>query len=473
MAAQQDATAVHQRLYTVGKRKRLYTVAILASPEPVLSADIVSPGRSAWAQTHNAAWLPLEWEGNDGVLLSRVCNCSTPRQHFCSCSSRLTASGCNATSGRCADLDGWRAVAFSASKAHGERSVEDPRVTFEPGSRGSKGTYWMVYSVYRHDHDAVRKREQEVLPLQKLAQTFRHAFHLGSTTTNRPVPPRVRPLTSGDLALASCTPSKGLPHGITPRWEPGKSRPNKSSSCWRRHGLINPSTLPHGKSGALLLRPNARPLLWWGEGVIALATSVNGSARGPYESISSAWMQPRPGHFDASLVEVGPPPLRLSTDDYLFLYNAANAPWLSMKDACSNESARRALGTTGYHLGWAILDGRDPSRILIRSETPLLSADKAWQRGEAPWRCNVANVVFCEAAQPLGLSDDGHGDRFRIWFGGADAHGALATPNGVSNEPAWAARLLCCAHLRFAARLTTLAVGTAVVTVRSHVVALG
>ena len=73
---------------------------------------------------------------------------------------------------------------------------------------------------------------------------------------------------------------------------------------------------------------------------------------------------------------------------------------------------QRSDGTWRY----AILDGREPSRLLARGEMPLLSPTLAWQRGEGPWRCNVANVVFCEAAAPLG------GDRFRIWFGGADAH---------------------------------------------------
>ena len=39
--------------------------------------------------------------------------------------------------------------------------------------------------------------------------------------------------------------------------------------------------------------------------------------------------------------------------------------------------------------------------IRTQGEPPLLSPTLAWQRGESPWRCNVASFVFCEAAAPL------------------------------------------------------------------------
>lgn len=37
------------------------------------------------------------------------------------------------------------------------------------------------------------------------------------------------------------------------------------------------------------------------------------------------------------------------------------------------------------------------------------------QIGKAPYTCNAPSVVFLEAAHPLG------NDRFRVFFGGADA----------------------------------------------------
>ena len=69
-------------------------------------------------------------------------------------------------------------------------------------------------------------------------------------------------------------------------------------------------------------------------------------------------------------------------------------------------------------MGWVILDRDDPGVILERSAAPLLSSSTPWQRGTHPWRCNVANVVFCEAAAHV----PGERDVFRLWFGGADAH---------------------------------------------------
>lgn len=114
----------------------------------------------------------------------------------------------------------------------------------------------------------------------------------------------------------------------------------------------------------------------------------------------------------------GPPPLLLSTGDYLFLHNSA--------------------GPDGYHPSWAILSGADPSIVLARADEPLLSPTLPWEEGVAPyvhtytcslrkllmyaigcicrWTCNVQNVVFLEGAQPTEQPDV-----FRVFFGGADA----------------------------------------------------
>jgi predicted GH43/DUF377 family glycosyl hydrolase len=66
-------------------------------------------------------------------------------------------------------------------------------------------------------------------------------------------------------------------------------------------------------------------------------------------------------------------------------------------------------------VGWVILDGQEPSRIKQRSEVPLMGPEYSWEKGEAPYACNVPNVVFLEAAEPLG------DDTFRVYFGAGDA----------------------------------------------------
>jgi len=55
------------------------------------------------------------------------------------------------------------------------------------------------------------------------------------------------------------------------------------------------------------------------------------------------------------------------------------------------------------------------SVILARSSSPLALPSEVWEDGVSPYTCNVANVTFLEAAEPLG------NDAFRIYFGGADA----------------------------------------------------
>ena len=225
--------------------------------------------------------------GTKGLLLHRVCNCSA-RLAFCACASRLAGSRCDVRDGSCASLPGYKAVIFKADPEWGERSVEDPRVTFEPGRNGS-GVYWLVYSVYTKTHDRTRRDEAAA------------AAAAGSLSKSKRASLGRRPWISGDLGLASCM--------APPRGDP------RDPKCWVRHGVINPADLPHGKSGALFLRPGRAPLLYWGEGVIALAEGVTepldlaGSGRpnvaGPFRTREAAWLKPRPPpYFDSQLVEV-------------------------------------------------------------------------------------------------------------------------------------------------------------------------
>jgi predicted GH43/DUF377 family glycosyl hydrolase len=169
--------------------------------------------------------------------------------------------------------------------------------------------------------------------------------------------------------------------------------------AWRRHGPVFPS-LQGSKSAALLLRPPPDPhLLLWGAGVVRAARSRDPAA---WPDPGPVILAPRPGRFDSLLVESGPPPLRLSTGDYLFFYNSASDGW---PDAPGS----------GYHAGWAVLDRADPARVRQRAAEPLLGPRRPWERGTPPWACNAPAVVFLSAAAPLG------GDRFRVYFGAADA----------------------------------------------------
>lgn len=84
-----------------------------------------------------------------------------------------------------------------------------------------------------------------------------------------------------------------------------------------------------------------------------------------WDSIGEIFLSPRADHFDSRLVESGPPPLLLSNGDYLFIYNSAEKGW--------PEDLK-----TAYHVGWVILDGKDPTIIKQRSEKPLMGPEYSW-----------------------------------------------------------------------------------------------
>lgn len=80
---------------------------------------------------------------------------------------------------------------------------------------------------------------------------------------------------------------------------------------------------------------------------------------------------PRKGKFDEVLVESGPEPLKLSDGNYLFLYNAAEK---------TNETSPKPNWNLKYHIGYLILNGKNPLDILYRSEEPLFSPKLDWER---------------------------------------------------------------------------------------------
>jgi len=136
--------------------------------------------------------------------------------------------------------------------------------------------------------------------------------------------------------------------------------------------------------------------LLWGAGTIHAARSAD-PLKWPADG-GDVWLETRqaPG-WDSKGVESGPPPLALSTGDLFFVYNA----W-------DNAEV--------YRPGWVVLSRDDPRVIVQRSDTPFLAPTHDWDRGTAPYTCNVANVVFVEAMHATSAPDV-----FRIYFGGADA----------------------------------------------------
>jgi beta-1,2-mannosidase len=104
--------------------------------------------------------------------------------------------------------------------------------------------------------------------------------------------------------------------------------------------------------------------MYWGEGAIHLATSSDLIHWNPVENANGdpiEVLRPRPGHFDSTFPETGPPPV-LTSAGIVVLYNGKNAV----------ENGDPDLGPNAYAAGEALFDGRDPARLLRQTEQPIL-----------------------------------------------------------------------------------------------------
>jgi len=155
---------------------------------------------------------------------------------------------------------------------------------------------------------------------------------------------------------------------------------------WTKYGSILP-TFRWTKSGAILpTKINEKYWMYFGESNIWIATSedlIDWSA-----SKKDIILRPRRNRFDSRLVEPGSP--SIVTDDYILLiYNSANYDFT-------------------YHVAWAAFSKDDPTKLIARAETPLLSPEFKWElEGQ------VDNVWFAEGLVYLD-------DIWYLYFGGTE-----------------------------------------------------
>jgi len=183
-----------------------------------------------------------------------------------------------------------------------------------------------------------------------------------------------------------------------------------NSSAWVFRGPVLGADAPYTGGISLLLREAPPHFAFVGDSdtanAIRLATSQDGYS---WVLNNSVWMNGRPGMWDASGVAAGPGVERLSSGDYLFIYNIDTGfPYHpSYLGRCA--------------VGWAILDGDDPSIVIARASAPLLTSTYPWETcggegGKGPWpKCQEPLVVFSTGMKPLG------NDRFLIIYGAADS----------------------------------------------------
>lgn len=116
------------------------------------------------------------------------------------------------------------------------------------------------------------------------------------------------------------------------------------------------------------------------------------------EATEAPVLRRRPGKFDSRVVEPGPPPI-LTSRGIVLIYNGADDHLV-------------------YRTGVAIFDSHDPRKPLARSQEPIFSPERDWEKiGQVP------NVVFAEGM----VQHNGH---WLLYYGAADKY------IGVAEAPA-------------------------------------
>lgn len=173
---------------------------------------------------------------------------------------------------------------------------------------------------------------------------------------------------------------------------------------WNRKGVILPAYKGNWnrgwtKSGAIVPKKiNGRYWMYF-LGTAADKTDQMGLAYSTNlinwtEATSTPVLPRRSGHFDSQVVEPGPSPL-LTEDGIVLVYNGADDSLV-------------------YRTGIAVFDRSDPTRLISRSEGPVFSPERDWEKaGQVP------NVVFVEGLIPWKRG-------YLAYYGGADKYIGVA-----------------------------------------------
>jgi len=151
---------------------------------------------------------------------------------------------------------------------------------------------------------------------------------------------------------------------------------------YKSAGIV--TRLDEAKGRLIAAKIDGKYWMYWGEGAIHLATSVDLIHWTPVEDAAGApveLLRPRAGHFDSSFPETGPPPV-LTDAGIVVIYNGKNAP----------EGGDKELGANAYAAGEALFDGHDPARLIARADGPDLKPEMAYEKtGQY-----VAGTTFAE-----------------------------------------------------------------------------
>jgi beta-1,2-mannosidase len=195
---------------------------------------------------------------------------------------------------------------------------------------------------------------------------------------------------------------------------------------WQKHGpafakALNGKYLKtETKSGAILVRVegsrlvatrvNGKYWMYYGVPDIHIATSDNLTDWTPVADADGKLarvLSPRPGYFDSWLVEAGPPAI-LTERGIVVLYNAGN----------SATYGDPGLPSKVYTGGQALFDGRNPVKLLARTDEPFIQPTEPYERtGQY-----VEGTTFLEGLVPFQ-------GRWFLYYGTADSRVGVAVTN--------------------------------------------
>ncbi len=167
---------------------------------------------------------------------------------------------------------------------------------------------------------------------------------------------------------------------------------------YKSAGIV--TRVEHGRLKAAKIRGSY--WMYWGEIHIHLATSKDLIHWTPVEDASGTpveLLSARPGHFDSSFPETGPPPVQ-TRSGIVVIYNGKNAP----------DGGDAALGPNAYAAGEALFAADEPGKLLAREEKPFFFPEMPYEKtGQY-----AAGTTFAEGLVLL------HGQWF-LYYGCADS----------------------------------------------------
>ncbi len=137
---------------------------------------------------------------------------------------------------------------------------------------------------------------------------------------------------------------------------------------YKSAGIV--SKISHGR--LIAAKIDGKYWMYWGEGVVRLATSADLIHWQPVEAPDGsavAVLAKRPGKFDSSFPEVGPPPV-LTPKGIVVIYNGKNDPASGDPD----------LGPNAYAAGQALFDTHNPARLLARDDKPFFKPELPFEK---------------------------------------------------------------------------------------------